>query len=76
MHQRRPEAEHHAQTALALRPDPESHLANEDRLLLAKLRSQHRDHPALGRHGASAEADRAPLGLPSARQRDAPEVDV
>jgi tetratricopeptide (TPR) repeat protein len=76
MHQWRPEAEHHAQTALALRPDPESHLANEDRLLLAKLRSQHRDHPALGRHGASAEADRAPLGLPSARQRDAPEVDV
>lgn len=38
MHQGRPGAEYHARTALALRPDPESHLAEQDRILLAKLR--------------------------------------
>lgn len=37
MHQGSPEAEHHVRTALGLRPDPDSHLAEEDRLLLAKL---------------------------------------
>lgn len=31
-------AEHHARAALALRPDPNSHLAEQDRLLLEKLR--------------------------------------
>ena len=30
-------AAHHARTALALRPDPESHLAEQDRQLLARL---------------------------------------
>ena len=38
MHQGRPGAEYHARTALALRPDQESHLAERDRILLAKLR--------------------------------------
>lgn len=33
------EAEHHAQTALALRGDPESHFAEADRILLARLRA-------------------------------------
>lgn len=33
------EAEHHAQTALALRGDPDSHLAEADRILLARLRT-------------------------------------
>jgi tetratricopeptide (TPR) repeat protein len=33
------EAEHHARTALALRGDPKSHLAEADRILLAKLRA-------------------------------------
>ncbi|TMQ03563.1 MAG: hypothetical protein E6J90_22335 [Deltaproteobacteria bacterium] len=33
------EAEHHAQTALALRGDPDSHLAEADRMLLARLRA-------------------------------------
>ncbi|TMQ28297.1 MAG: hypothetical protein E6J90_00675 [Deltaproteobacteria bacterium] len=32
------EAEHHAQAALALRRDPDSHLAEADRILLARLR--------------------------------------
>lgn len=32
------EAEHHAQTALTLRGDPDSHLAEADRILLARLR--------------------------------------
>ena len=38
MHQGKGDAEHHAQTALALRPDPHSHLAEQDRLLLSTLR--------------------------------------
>jgi len=38
MHQGSDEAEHHAVTALALRLDPQSHLAEEDRILLSMLR--------------------------------------
>ena len=38
MHQGSDEAEHHAVTALALRSDPQSHLAEEDRILLSMLR--------------------------------------
>jgi hypothetical protein len=38
MHLDRSEAEHHARTALALRADPESHLAEADRILLSRLR--------------------------------------
>jgi tetratricopeptide (TPR) repeat protein len=34
------EAEEHAATALALRPDPDSHLAEEDRILLTQLRER------------------------------------
>jgi tetratricopeptide (TPR) repeat protein len=37
MHQGKGEAEHHARTALELRPDPDSHLAEQDRILLSKL---------------------------------------
>ena len=40
MHQGHPDAEHHAATALALRPDRESHFAEQDRMLLTKLREQ------------------------------------
>jgi ATP/maltotriose-dependent transcriptional regulator MalT len=47
MHQRQLNAaEYHAETALALRPDQESHLADEDRLLLAKLRALRGGSPA------------------------------
>lgn len=38
MHQGSDEAEHHAVTALELRLDPQSHLAEEDRILLSRLR--------------------------------------
>jgi tetratricopeptide (TPR) repeat protein len=38
LHQGSDEAEHHASTALALRADPQSHLAEQDRILLARLR--------------------------------------
>jgi hypothetical protein len=34
------EAEQHAATALALRPDQDSHLAEEDRILLTQLRER------------------------------------
>lgn len=37
MHQGKDEAEHHARAALALRTDPTSHVAEEDRLLLQRL---------------------------------------
>jgi tetratricopeptide (TPR) repeat protein len=38
MHQGSGEAEYHATIALTLRPDPNSHLAEEDRILLSRLR--------------------------------------
>jgi ATP/maltotriose-dependent transcriptional regulator MalT len=61
MHQRSPEAEDHARTALALRPDPDSHLAEEDRLLLAKLRELRDGGARNGPHGdtpaLASEAD-------------------
>jgi tetratricopeptide (TPR) repeat protein len=38
MHQGRAAAEYHAKAALALRPDPSSDLAKQDRLLLTRLR--------------------------------------
>jgi hypothetical protein len=38
MEQGKGAAEHHVRTALALRRDRHSHLAEQDRLLLAKLR--------------------------------------
>lgn len=40
------EAEHHARTALALRDDPDSHLAEGDRILLAMLRATTQPRPA------------------------------
>ena len=39
VHHDRREAEHHAQKALALRSDQDSHLAEADRVLLARLRT-------------------------------------
>jgi tetratricopeptide (TPR) repeat protein len=50
LHQGHPDAEAQAQIALALRPDPKSHLAEQDRMLLAKLRE---------RRGDTAPPDRA-----------------
>jgi tetratricopeptide (TPR) repeat protein len=47
MHRRQLDAaEYHAQTALALRPDQESHLAEEDRILLVTLRALRGGGPA------------------------------
>ncbi len=46
LHQGHPDAEAQAQIALALRPDPDSHLAEQDRLLLAKLRERRGDAAA------------------------------
>jgi tetratricopeptide (TPR) repeat protein len=43
MQQDHSDAEHHARVALALRGDPESHLAEQDRLLLARLREARAD---------------------------------
>jgi tetratricopeptide (TPR) repeat protein len=61
MRQGSPEAEHHARTALALRPDPDSHLAEEDRLLLAKLRELRddgaRNGPRVDTPALASEAD-------------------
>src|SRR5882672_4659533 len=55
-----PDAEYHARTALALRADPTSHLADEDRILLARIRAQCNDHPTPGRRSAGAELDCTP----------------
>ncbi len=76
MHQGLPDAEHHAQTALALRSDPNSQQAVEDRRLLAKLRAPRRDFPGRERSDASAEHDRVPIGPLPREPRDAPEPDV
>jgi tetratricopeptide (TPR) repeat protein len=55
MHQDRADAaEEHARVALALRADPDSHFAEQDRLLLAQLRAV---GAAAGRH-MPADADR------------------
>lgn len=43
MHQGKGEAEHHATAALALRSDVDSHLAEEDRVLLSRLREGRRE---------------------------------
>jgi ATP/maltotriose-dependent transcriptional regulator MalT len=43
MHQGKGEAEHHATTALTLRSDLHSHLAEEDRMLLSQLRQGRRE---------------------------------
>jgi Flp pilus assembly protein TadD len=64
MHQGRPGAEHHARTALALRPDPRSHLAEEDRLLLAKLREVRVDSLSPERCGESSEPDQITTDSP------------
>ncbi len=56
MHQgERDAAEYHVRTALALRPDPESHLAEEDRILLAKLCALRGDRPAPQARSAGAK---------------------
>jgi hypothetical protein len=59
MHQGLPDAEHYARNALALRPDPTSNLAEEDRLLLAKLHERRGDTAA----PVHAIATGAPAGL-------------
>lgn len=57
LHQDHPDAERHVETALALRPDPDSHLAEQDRLLLAKLSAQRRERAESRRCGESAAPD-------------------
>jgi ATP/maltotriose-dependent transcriptional regulator MalT len=57
LQQDHPDAERHVATALALRPDPDSHLAEQDRLLLAKLRVLHRHRAESGRRGDGAALD-------------------
>jgi tetratricopeptide (TPR) repeat protein len=47
MNQGKDGAEFHARTALALRSDPQSHLAEQDRLLLSQLREVKRDQRPL-----------------------------
>lgn len=54
MQQGHPDAEYHAETALTLRPDPETHFAEQDRLLLAKLRALRRDSAESNRRGDGA----------------------
>ena len=54
MQQSHPDAERHAEAALTLRPGPDSHLAEQDRLLLAKLRGDRAD---VDRGGDSAAPD-------------------
>jgi len=59
LHQGQPAAEHHARTALALRTDPDSHLAEEDRTLLAKLRERFGDGADAERCDDTAAPERA-----------------
>jgi ATP/maltotriose-dependent transcriptional regulator MalT len=61
MYQRHPGAEHHAEAALALRTDPDSHLAEQDRLLLAKLRERRGDFAKADRSGDMPAADAGDL---------------
>ena len=69
LHQGQPAAEHHARTALALRADPDSHLAEQDRMLLTKLREQlgggaetgRRDDAAAPERGVATSAPTPPL---------------
>jgi len=77
MHQGRLEsAEYHARTALVLRPDPESHLAAEDRILLAKLRAQRGENSAPPRRPADAKLVPVASRAMSAFPRRASEADV
>jgi ATP/maltotriose-dependent transcriptional regulator MalT len=64
MQQDHSDAEHHARVALALRGDPDSHLAEEDRLLLARLRE------------ARADLNRSDLPRPAARSPHAPRCSI
>jgi tetratricopeptide (TPR) repeat protein len=59
-HQGHPDAARHAEAALAIRTDHDSHLADEDRILLTKLRERREDGAA-----ADAAAYAAPLALRS-----------
>ena len=63
-------------TAVALRLDPESHQAEEDRILLAKLRAQRGESLAPPRHSADATpVSVAARSMPASPHR-ASEADV
>jgi len=69
LHQGHPDAEAHARTALALRPDPDSHLAEQDRMLLAELREPRGERQSDGaeteRRGDTAAPERSvAIGAP------------
>ena len=77
MHQGRLEAaECHVRTAAALRPDPESHQAEEDRILLAKLCAQRGESPAPPRRSTDARPISITSSSMPASPRRASEADV
>lgn len=76
MHQRRPEAEHHAQTALALRPDPHSQQAEEDRRLLRLLHARRGGALVLDEQCPNGRLDHVPIRSLPARPCEVPEADM
>jgi tetratricopeptide (TPR) repeat protein len=64
LHQGHPAAEQHARTALALRTDPDSHLAEQDRMLLAKVPKRLGDGAETARPDDAAASERGLAPIP------------